>query len=100
MNETMLKTEPSGFERFSHLEDKIFRLVEEFKTVRRENETLRAENQNMKEEIGQLRGSESKAKQDLVQFQSEREELKDRVEKALKLIATLEAGDDGAGENA
>ncbi|MEJ2110671.1 MAG: hypothetical protein P8Z37_12320 [Acidobacteriota bacterium] len=87
MNETMLKTEPSGFERFSHLEDKIFRLVEEFKTV-------------LKEEIGQLRGSESKAKQDLVQFQSEREELKDRVEKALKLIATLEAGDDGSDENA
>jgi chromosome segregation ATPase len=91
MNDTMLKTEPSGFERFSHLEDKIFRLVEEFKTVRKENETLRTENRKLKEEIGALHGKENKAMEDLVQFQAEREELKERVEKALKLIATLEA---------
>lgn len=93
MTDTMLKPEPSGFERFSHLEDKIFRLVEEFKAVRRENETLRGENQRMKEEVGALRAGESKAKEDLVQFQAEREQLKERVEKALKLIATLESGD-------
>jgi len=93
MKEAMLKTEPSGFERFSHLEDKIFRLVEEFKTVRRENESLRAENKNLKKEAGELRSNENKAKEDLVQFQTEREQLKERVGKALKLIATLEAGD-------
>ena len=39
MNETTLQQEPSGLERFSHLEDKIFRLVEEFKAVRRENDS-------------------------------------------------------------
>jgi chromosome segregation ATPase len=91
MNETTKQHEPSGFERFSHLEDKIFRLVEEFKTVRRENETLRAENQKMKEKIGEIQGKESKALDDLAQFQKEREELKERVEKALNLLASLEA---------
>ncbi|MBN2242874.1 MAG: cell division protein ZapB [Acidobacteria bacterium] len=91
MNETTMQQEPSGLERFSHLEDKIFRLVEEFKTVRRENETLRAENQQLKEEIGRLQGNESKVQEDLVQFRKERAELKDRVEKALALIASLEA---------
>ena len=90
MNETKLQSEPSGLERFSHLEDKIFRLVEEFKTVRRENETLRAENQKMKQEIGEIRGNENKAQDDLVQLQKEREELKERVEKALTLLASLE----------
>jgi len=90
MNETKLQSEPSGLERFSHLEDKIFRLVEEFKTVRRENETLRAENQKMKQEIGEIQGNENKAQDDLVQLQKEREELKERVEKALTLLASLE----------
>lgn len=90
MNETSQQKELSGLERFSHLEDKIFRLVEEFKTVRRENETLRAENQKMKEEIGEIQGNENKVQEDLVQFQKERAELKERVEKALTLIASLE----------
>jgi len=91
MNETRLQREPSGLERFSHLEDKIFRLVEEFKTVRRENESLRTENQKLKEDIGKLQGIENKVHEDLVQFQKERAELKERVEKALTLIASLEA---------
>ncbi|MBN2320456.1 MAG: cell division protein ZapB [Acidobacteria bacterium] len=91
MNETTLQSEPSGLERFSHLEDKIFRLVEEFKAVRRENETLRAENQKLRDEIGELQGNENKVQEDLVQFQKERAELKERVEKALTLIASLEA---------
>jgi FtsZ-binding cell division protein ZapB len=91
MNETTLQSEPSGLERFSHLEDKIFRLVEEFKAVRRENETLRAENQKLRDEIGALQGNEGKVQEDLVQLQKERAELKERVEKALTLIASLEA---------
>ena len=91
MNETTSQSEPSGLERFSHLEDKIFRLVEEFKAVRRENETLRAENQKLKDELGALQGNENKVQEDLIQFQKERAELKERVEKALTLIASLEA---------
>ena len=92
MNETKLQPqwEPTGLERFGHLEDKLFRMVEEFKAIRKENETLRAENLQLKEQIGAIREHESSAQQDLVQFQKEREELRERVEKALSLLATLE----------
>ena len=90
MNETKTQRELTGLERFGHLEDKIFRLVEQFKTVRKENESLRAENQKLKEQIGALQGDESLARENLAQFQKEREELRDRVEKALSLLATLE----------
>ena len=44
----------------------------------------------LKEQIGAIREHESSAQQDLVQFQKEREELRERVEKALSLLATLE----------
>jgi chromosome segregation ATPase len=91
MNESKTQWEPAGLERFGHLEDKIFRMVEEFKAVRKDNETLRAENQKLKEDIGNLQEKESAARDNLAQFQKEREELRERVEKALNLLATLEA---------
>jgi chromosome segregation ATPase len=90
MNETKPQWEPSGLERFGQLEDKLFHIVEEFKAVRKDNETLRAENAQLKQQIGALRDHESTARDDLAQFQKEREELRERVEKALSLLATLE----------
>jgi cell division septum initiation protein DivIVA len=91
MNEIKAQRESSGLERFSHLEDRIFRIVEEFKAVRKENEILRAENAQLKEQIKDLNENESSVRDDLIQFQKEREELRGRVEKALSLLATLEA---------
>jgi len=91
MNDAKSQREPSGLERFGHLEDKIFRMVEEFKTVRKDNENLRAENQQLKEQIGALNKNESAARDNLTQFQKEREELRERVEKALALLASIEA---------
>ena len=91
MNETKPQLELTGLERFSHLEDKIFRMVEEFKAVRRDNELLRSENEQLKEQIEALHRNESAARDSLAQFQKEREELRERVEKTLNLLASMEA---------
>lgn len=91
MNETKPQYEPTGLERFGHLEDKIFRMVEEFKSIRKENDNLQAENKQLKAQIGALRDHKASAQDDLAQMQKEREELRQRVEKALSLLATLEA---------
>lgn len=90
MTENKTQLELTGLERFSHLEDKIFRVVEAFKAIRKENETLQAENQKIKVEIEALRRNEAGVNQNLVQLQKEREALRERVEKALSLLATLE----------
>ena len=90
MSETKPQLELTGLERFGHLEDKIFRLVEEFKAVRRDNELLRTENEQLKEQIGALQQNGSAVRDSLAQFQKEREELRERVEKALNLLASLE----------
>jgi cell division septum initiation protein DivIVA len=90
MNETKSQHEPTGLERFGHLEDKIFRMVEEFKAIRKENESLQADNTQLKAQISALRDHESTVRDDVVQLQKEREELRQRVEKALTLLATLE----------
>jgi predicted nuclease with TOPRIM domain len=91
MNETKPQWEPTGLERFGHLEDKLFRMVEEFKAIRKDNESLQAENVQLTAQIEALRGHESAAMNDLAQLQKEREELRERVEKALSLLATLES---------
>ena len=91
MSETKSQQESSGLERFSQLEDKIFRMVEEFKAVRKDNETLRTENAQLKEQLGKLQNNESAVQDNLAKYQKEREELRERVEKALTLLSTLEA---------
>jgi len=90
MTENTIQLELQGLERFSHLEDKIFRVVEAFKAIRKENETLLAEIQKLKGEIEELHRNEAGYSQNLSQLQKEREALRERVEKALSLLATLE----------
>jgi len=91
MNEIKTQMEFTGLERFGHLEDKIFRMVEEFKTIRKDNEIIRNENARLKEQLVELQNNESKVREDLGQYEKEREELRDRVEKALNLLSTLDA---------
>ena len=90
MNETKAQSELTGLERFGSLEDKIFRLVEEFKAVRKDNDLLKAENMQLKEQLGALQNMESTAKDSLARYQQEREELRNRVEKALTLLSDLD----------
>ena len=92
MNETKPQWELTGLERFGHLEDKIFRMVEEFKAVRKDNEILRAENHAVEgANRSAARIMNPRFRTTWPQYQKEREELRERVEKALTLLATLEA---------
>ncbi len=90
MSETKTQSELTGLERFGHLEEKIYRVVEAFKAIRKENDTLRADNQKLTAELESLRETESSFNDNLAHLQKEREELRERVEKALNLLATLE----------
>lgn len=90
MAETKTDWMPAGLERFSHLEDKIFRVVEAFKAARKENEILQAENLKLRQEIETLQNGDVTARENLAQLHKEREELRERVEKALGMLATLE----------
>ena len=90
MLETKTDWELTGLERFGHLEDKIFRVVEAFKAIKKENESLRADNQKLVEELDSLKANESAVQKSLLHLEKEREALRERVEKALSLLATLE----------
>ena len=129
MDDTKLQWSPAGFERFSHLEEKIFQAVEEIKAIREKIETLRGENSRLNEQLNEkiaeneafrgeidrltqiageyeklrcendglqkqiatMRQTENETLDLLAQFEKEREELRDRVEKTLTLLASLDA---------
>ncbi len=90
MTDTKPQWEPTGLERFGHLEEKILTVVEAFKAIRIENDTLKAENQRLKIDVQTLQEKESAFNESLAHLQKEREELRERVEKALNLLGTLE----------
>jgi FtsZ-binding cell division protein ZapB len=90
MAETKSEWELTGLERFNHLEDKLYRVVEAFKAIRKENDSLRAENQRLKGEVQAIQERHNAANGNLAELQKEREDLRERVEKALGLLATLE----------
>ena len=90
MTENSTQMEFAGLDRFNHLEDKILKVVDAFKAMRKEKESVQAENQKLKSDIESLRQNEAGFQQNLAQLQKEREALRERVEKALSLLATLE----------
>jgi FtsZ-binding cell division protein ZapB len=93
MTEKKPQWEPMGLERFSHLEDKIHRFVEGFKSMQLENASLREENKALREELDSYQKNESDFNANITLLQKEREELRERVEKALSLLATLEVAE-------
>ncbi len=90
MAENKLDLELTGLERFSHLEDKIFRVVEAFKAIRKENDTLKSENQKLKGEVEQLQARWAEVGMNVANLEQERAELRERVERVLTLLASLE----------
>jgi len=90
MTDTKTQLELTGLERFNHLEDKILRVVEAFKAIRKENEGLRTEVQQLKSDAEASRRNQAENLEAMGQLQQEREDLRERVEKALELLATLE----------
>jgi regulator of replication initiation timing len=76
MNEPFSDSEISGIERFSHLEDRIFRVVEVFKALKKEVNFLRRESMTLKEENLKLR-------QEVTRQEEKIEEVKKRVEMVL-----------------
>jgi FtsZ-binding cell division protein ZapB len=90
MAEIKTELELTGLEHFLQLEDKIIRIVEAMKSLRKENETLRSENQKLRSEAETLRRYRENYEESLSTLQKEREQLRDRVERALALLANLE----------
>ena len=91
MAEPFEESEITAVERFAHLEDRIFRVVEVFKALKKETNYLRRENMALKEEILKLKEEVGTNSQHMDRLQSEREEIKNRVKRVLSPLSILES---------
>jgi chromosome segregation ATPase len=79
-----------GLEKFSHLEDKIYRTIELFKRERQEREALEREVLSLRRELSQLMDEKERLEGQLERLLNERDTIKLKVEAMLDAIAMLD----------
>ena len=80
----------TGLEKFSHLEDKIYRTIELTKTLRQEKEALERELGAIRRELGSLLDEKERLETHVERLLSERDTIRLKVEAMLDAIAVLD----------
>lgn len=80
----------SGLEKFSHLEDKIYRTIELTKTLRQEKEALENEVTSIRRELGRMLGEKERLEIQVERLLSDRDVVRMKVEAMLDAIAALD----------
>jgi predicted nucleic acid-binding Zn-ribbon protein len=80
----------AGLEKFSHLEDKIYRTVELCKTLKQEKDYLEREIKELKHEVANLMAEKAIYEKKIEALREDRENMRLKVEAMLDAIAMLE----------
>ena len=80
----------SGLEKFSHLEDKIYRTIELTKNLRQEKESLEREIAAIRRELGSLLDEKERLEAQVERLLAERDTIRMKVEAMLDAIAVLD----------
>ncbi len=80
----------TGLEKFSHLEDKIYRTIELTKSLRQEKETLEREVAALRRELGAVSDEKDRLEGQVERLLSERDTIRLKVEAMLDAIAALD----------
>lgn len=80
----------SSLEKFSHLEDKIYRTIEHCKVLKVEKERLEVDVVHLRREVVAMNEEKERLESQLERLYSERDTIKLKVEAMLDAIAVLE----------
>jgi FtsZ-binding cell division protein ZapB len=80
----------SGLEKFSHLEDKIYRTIELTKTLRQEKENLEKELSIIHRDMGNVLNEKERLETQVEKLLAERETIRMKVEAMLDAVAALD----------
>lgn len=80
----------SGLEKFSHLEDKIYRTIELTKSLRQEKEGLETEVASIRRELGHAQREKERLETQVERLLSDRDVVRMKVEAMLDAIAALD----------
>jgi septation ring formation regulator EzrA len=79
-----------GLEKFAHLEDKIYRTVEQFKREREERQVLEQEMTILRGDLGRLTEDNARLESQVERLLAERDVIRRKVEMMLDAIALLD----------
>ncbi len=80
----------SGLEKFSHLEDKIYRTIELTKTLRQEKEGLEKDLSLMRRDMGNVLNEKERLETQVEKLLAERDMIRMKVEAMLDAVAALD----------
>jgi chromosome segregation ATPase len=80
----------SGLEKFSHLEDKIYRTIELTKSLRQEKESLEKELSLMRRNRGSVPFEQQRLEKQVEALLAERDIIRGKVEAMLDAVASLD----------
>lgn len=80
----------SGLEKFSHLEDKIYRTIELTKTLRQEKDSLEKELSLMRHDMGSVLNEKERLETQVENLLAERDMIRMKVEAMLDAVAALD----------
>jgi FtsZ-binding cell division protein ZapB len=80
----------TGLEKFSHLEDKIYRTIELTKTLRQEKEALERDVASTRRELSNLLDEKERLESQVERLLSERDMIRMKVEAMLDAVAVLD----------
>jgi chromosome segregation ATPase len=80
----------SGLEKFSHLEDKIYRTIELTKTLRQEKEGLEKELALTRRDIGNVLNEKERLETQVEKLLAEREMIRLKIEAMIDAVAALD----------
>ena len=79
----------NGLEKFTDLEDKVYRTIELFKTVKLQKESLEKEVLKLKSLLDQTQAEGERLKQESIELKKERDLVKGKIETILKNLDSL-----------
>lgn len=79
-----------GLEKFSHLEDKIYRMIEQFKREAQKREALEQQVLNLRRELGEAREEKERMESQVERLLTERDSIKLKVEAMLDAISVID----------
>lgn len=80
----------AGLEKFSHLEDKIYRTVELCKALKQEKESRERELAEARRDLDTLAAEKEQLTAQVVRLQADRDNMRLKVEAMLDAVAVLE----------
>jgi chromosome segregation ATPase len=79
----------NGLEKFTDLENKVYRAIELFKAARLQKEALEKELLKVKGQLEETRKENEQLKEQMIEHKSEREQVREKVESLLQNLETL-----------